>query len=414
MAIRTCIAVAAGLSLLLLAACGDPTPPLADQTPEPTPIEETLVMFPVEGTTISGSGFDYVQYLFEVADERLWRLRGRSTFGPFSPDGKFLIERRCCDNRGLSIVDLSTGKSRPILEGDLSSTIWSPDSDRIVFTQLVNGQLHGPYVISKDGSNLVQLADLRLPVSISWSPDGKYISAQVYGELPHKLLLLDLNSGEIISAVESLYGFAWSPDGKRLAYGNETGLYLYDPETRERRQLTVLPGDASPAGVWSHPLWSPDSAALLFRYGDLLPTGYIGQQQAYYLIGVNDPGSPVSLGPMLRPGWSPDGRHIAYMSYGCLTKNWDIFLYDVASGAERRVTNMPDKIKEGPEWSPSGDSLLFSTFDRLYRFDIKSGELKTILTRGENGSSNIHLHSGSWSADGRFVLLGTGDHGICD
>ncbi|HXG36415.1 MAG TPA: hypothetical protein VNL15_05550 [Dehalococcoidia bacterium] len=414
------VGIALGILPLLLAACGDPAPRSADQgtTTPPSSTEETLVMFPVEGTTIQEFG----QYLFEVDTGRLWKLEGGGIFWPFSPDGKFLIQNRCCGaSLGLNVIDLSTGKSRRILEGILPYAVWSPDGRKIGFIRVeqiegrpVSDRLEGPYLIDKDGSNLVHLSQLPVPSSISWSPDGKFISAETYPDMPRKLILLNTASGEVTTAIESLAGVAWSPDGGLVAYLNENGLHVYDPETRLHRKLAADPsGDPLSLRGWSYPIWSPDGSKLLFRFPIALNVIYSEDSHIYYLANLQNPGLIGDIGPARNPVWSPDGRQIAYLSEGCVTDSWDIYLYDVDSGFEKRLTATPKVLKEGPVWWPSGNSLLFSTFDKLYRIDIESGELKTLVTSVGNGIS-VHLHSDPWSPDGRYLGIGSSAHGICD
>jgi TolB protein len=103
-------------------------------------------------------------------------------------------------------------------------------------------------------------------------------------------------------ASQSLYP-AWSPDGKRIAFGDESNgaveLFVCDADGSNKKQLTKL------GGINTAAAWSPDGKQLLFqRHGDGEETGTL------YVIDADGGNQKVVLkgeGPIEggRASWRP-------------------------------------------------------------------------------------------------------------
>ncbi|MBN1858193.1 PD40 domain-containing protein [Candidatus Bipolaricaulota bacterium] len=102
------------------------------------------------------------------------------------------------------------------------------------------------------------------------------------------------------------------------------------------------------------------------------------------------------------PAASPDGTQIAYASP--VEDGFEIFLMDIASGAERQLTT-DGVVNWAPSWSPDGTRLVF-TSERsdnidLYVVRIETGEQERITTHsGED-------YNPSWSASGEILFNST-------
>jgi len=116
------------------------------------------------------------------------------------------------------------------------------------------------------------------------------------------------------------------------------------------------------------------------------------------------------FGQVLTPSWSPDGRAIAFSALnGGLT---DIYLYELASGRIRQLTNDPFADLQ-PVWSPDGQQLVFVT-DRFstdlstLRFgayelavaEVASGAIRALPAL----AASKHLNP-QWSADGGSIFF---------
>jgi len=138
------------------------------------------------------------------------------------------------------------------------------------------------------------------------------------------------------------------------------------------------------------------------------------------------------------PAWSPDGRHVAFVSVrdtlsGKLDlESGEIYLLDFdpltgrAVGEARRMTDSP--AADGwPAWSPNGDQIAFHS-DRGGDFDIwvmdaapLEGSPEACDTCGKGGSNPVNLtnHPGddrfpAWSPDGARIAFASDRDGSYD
>jgi len=92
------------------------------------------------------------------------------------------------------------------------------------------------------------------------------------------------------------------------------------------------------------------------------------------------------------PAWSPDGKHIAFMS--ARLGGFSLFVMD-ADGSNVRLVTRPEKSFLGsPAWSPDGKSIAYV-------------DDKTIYIVGIDGSGQRHLATGynpDWSPDGKSIV----------
>lgn len=165
-----------------------------------------------------------------------------------------------------------------------------------------------------------------------------------------------------------------SPDGKWIAFLTtrelfSIDLFLADAQTGQIAGRLVS-SEADPhydalRFIDSSGGWSPDSKKLVFvvfEKGDnrlaIVDVGSRRIEQRIKVPGVDSITNPV---------WSPDGTTIAFS--GQTSGVSDLFLFDLASGAVRRLTN--DKYSDlQPAWSPDGRTLAFVT-DRGVGTDLQ-------------------------------------------
>lgn len=204
----------------------------------------------------------------------------------WSPTGAELATIERSDR--LRTIDVATGETTDLggVVADLlpSSSMqrwaWSPDGTRLVFASpwgTPNGSLDSVDVRSGERSLLA-----RLPGSIErirWSPDGAHIAVQTRGDDAGHLYVLDADGSDIrmVADDSNSLGFAWSPDGTRLAFGSEAGSKVL---IRVATPDGAAPVDIGTVGLnncyrtsWGghfecSTTWSPDGTQVAFRIGE--------------------------------------------------------------------------------------------------------------------------------------------------
>jgi eukaryotic-like serine/threonine-protein kinase len=192
---------------------------------------------------------------------------------------------------------------------------------------------------------------------------------------------------------------ALSPDGRFLAYvaGNPQRTRLYVRQVSGGRP-TLLTGDSSAVEV--SPSWSPDGTRILFanQHGlfSISASGGASRQEA----------PARASGPIIWAQWSPDGQTAAYVAAD------SIFLKP--AGAAPRFLATSNGVT-GCRWSPDGTRLVCATGNAWFTmvgplfgnlavswlevFDMRSGA-RTVLT----DKAGIN-HSPIFSPDGRFIYF---------
>jgi Tol biopolymer transport system component len=104
------------------------------------------------------------------------------------------------------------------------------------------------------------------------------------------------------------------------------------------------------------------------------------------------------------PSWSPDGRHVAFVSDRSGT--WQIWMADLETRRARRVTRLDLGQPGRPHFSPDGKRLAFSVLEsgieRLMVLDLASGRSHRVPAVGR------HDLALGWSSDDRIVARSDG------
>jgi len=256
----------------------------------------------------------------------------------WSPDGRHLAIVGNTTGRGnIYLMDSAGNQLQPVLSdsalGYLRDAAWSRDGRQILMwsSQIENNSV--VFLVNADGTSLVEK---RLDVLIfgtpQFAPDNAsiiYYGAKSFSSDGLYQARVDGSRARMINnLVENDTGFAWSPDGPRLAYVEmdrglgEARLVVEDIVTGSRVVIASLPipkGSGSSIPESANLSWSSDGKYLIFDFG----RG--ATDRAVYLAYADGAGLVKLADSAHAPAISADGRCLAYIS------NKQVFLMDLNS-----------------------------------------------------------------------------------
>jgi hypothetical protein len=230
------------------------------------------------------------------------------------------------------VLDLDHSTILPLTSGanDDASPRWSPDHTRIAFLRGGGTSSTGVWVMNADGSQQARVSPVSYG-SIAWSPDGTRLLANSGDTV--RTVNAD-GSGAVDVGIMSLWPGAvclqdlvWSPDGTTIG-GSCTTIdgdaftqaYVMNPDGSNLRRLTngQSYGSAAPGTSFAEaePAWSPDGRKVAFwSYGLGIAVANPDGSNAYSVTGdIPFQGPSAFYGAS--PDWSPDGKWIVYQNPG--------------------------------------------------------------------------------------------------
>ncbi|MGH8160651.1 MAG: DPP IV N-terminal domain-containing protein, partial [Gammaproteobacteria bacterium] len=197
-----------------------------------------------------------------------------------------------------------------------------------------------------------------------------------------------------------------SADGEFIAFQRNFGIWTLDTKTGKVQQVPVALGGAVAGPGIEHKTFrkhfselalSPDGKKLAFIvHGNVFATGARDKGPAQQITHT----SAAEFGLV----WAPDSKSIAYVSGRDGVNH--VFLYDFATGKERRLTDGKDNDQQ-PDFSPDGKSIAFIRGAKeLEVVNVANGRVRE-LTSGELALHHPlgSRHSFAWSPDGRWIAF---------
>jgi Tol biopolymer transport system component len=270
----------------------------------------------------------------------------------WSPDGqKIAFSAWSHDAVDLYVMN-ADGSGQQMLTSDPDwdgGPTWSPDGRALAFTSVAD-----IYVINADGSERRRLARDARPGELAWSPLGNKIAfvRDRDGDLEIYIMNPD-GSGQrrlTRNTVRDSHA-VWSPDGRKIAFESNWQVWVMNADGSRQRRLT-LNGARNFA-----PAWSPDGQRIAFerRLGRQQSSRCSGCGNALafevWVMNADGSGQRKLTERGEKPGWSPDGRRIAFVSKR--DGNHEIYVMNPDGSGQRNLTRSRGPRESWLVWSPT-------------------------------------------------------------
>ncbi len=243
------------------------------------------------------------------------------------------------------------------------------------------------YISDYDGANQRRITINRaLNITPSWSPDGRSIAYTSYRTGLPDILVSNIFAGTMETPTKGVgqnFLPVFSPDGSRIAFmstrdGNPE-IYIVNRDGSNVTRLTNNPA------IDVTPTWSPSGAQIAFT------TERTGSPQIW-VVGTDGTGlRRISYESFAdRPTWSPPPyNEIAFAAR--TGPGFDIKILNIASGETRQIT-FGEGSNESPAWSPNGRHLAFMSTragrSQVFTTDRDGRNIRQLTRDGNNTTPN--------------------------
>ncbi|TVQ09116.1 MAG: S9 family peptidase [Balneolaceae bacterium] len=336
-----------------------------------------------------------------------------------SPDGKWVAytvsESDLAGNKSetrIWMVPADGGEAIPMTAKGYSAgnPRWSPDGKYLSFTASRNSGQTQVWALNRLGGEAQQITDIKQGVSgYEWSPDGSRLLLMIRDAKP------EAEDGKknhpepyVIDRLQFKRDYVGYLDRRRVH------LYVYTPGDSAAVQITSGDYDNS------QPAWSPDGKRIAFVSNRTdNPDG--NSNNDIWIVDADNTDKGQNLvqvttapGNDRAPAWSPDGRHITYVTVTDTSVIWyatnHLAVIPAEGGTPRVLTESLDRNVSNPRFSPDGRSIWFILED------AGESQLASIRPDGRNLNRVIagQVSVSNFDMQGQRVVTQQGTSGMPD
>jgi Tol biopolymer transport system component len=275
----------------------------------------------------------------------------------------------------------------------------------------------GICLVRADGSHPVRLTPRRKDGGgPAWSPHGRYLAfGRQTGDERSKIFVANAR-GRIrwsFGGDQWNGGPIWSPDGQHIAYrwsvAHAFGLAVARMNGSDDHGVAASPG--FPTYGPDHPAWTPDGQRLAFDDGNFVDTS-----QGIFTVALDGSDRRLLIADALSPAFSPDGKKVAYVAFHYsqqhgVNKQGGIFIADADGTNPHLLAAQTGQLYwSTPAWSPDGKRLAFRRDTLLYERAVHTDlVVQRVDGSGErvlaSAPSSVGLSAPVWSPGGKYLAF---------
>lgn len=253
----------------------------------------------------------------------------------FAPDNQHIAFGKI--GGGIAVLDYASGRSVDLVPTG-KDPAWSPDGRSIAYVTDGSEAYYSEevWVVSTNGGQSMKVGKGGFP---SWSAD----STRAYFQSRDRNEILAVRVGE--SKAQPTVFFpecpAWypaiSPDESRIAFCAREQLIIVDCKTAQTVATLAMPGERD-----ALPAWSPDGKRVAFG-------GVAGSRSGLWIYDVERRGAfqVARNGGCTMPAWSPDGKRLAFDLRGATNEVWLINTEELPHDPAL-IQELPSRVAPAP------------------------------------------------------------------